>query len=52
MYHLMCFSDFVPEAETRNLLGYTFIGVAAVNILTHVILMMRDNFFKLKRKVR
>lgn len=51
MYHIMCFSDFVPEAETRNLLGYSFIGVAGVNILTHASLMMRDNFTKLKRKL-
>ena len=48
MYHLMCFSNFVPEAETRNQIGFSFIGIASMNILVHFYLLARENVVKLK----
>mgnify|MGYP007004933791 CR=1 FL=1 len=36
-YHMWCFTDIVPEAETRYGLGKSFIGICLGNILVHLV---------------
>ena len=48
MYHIMCFSDFVPEAETRSSLGISFIVCIFGNVTVHLFFMAKDNYHKLK----
>ena len=50
MYHLMSFSDFVPSAETRNMMGFSFVAFAGFNIAIHLIRIGRENYDKLKSK--
>ena len=40
-YFLFCFTDFVPEAETRNGLGIYYGGVTLLNIVVHMFIMLR-----------
>lgn len=35
-YCLMCFTQWVPEVETRHRIGWVFVGVALTNILVHL----------------
>jgi len=35
-YGQMCFTDFVPEPETRSLIGLYYIGVTVANVLVHL----------------
>ena len=51
LYHLMCFSDFVPDAEIRSKLGLSYIALALFNILVHLCLISRDTLLKLKSKI-
>ena len=44
MYHIMCFTFFVPEANTRYLIGYSFIGFTVFNLSVHIILMLAEVF--------
>ena len=39
-YTLWCFTDFVPEAETRHLLGFVFIATSQGNVIVHLTLMV------------
>ena len=48
MYHIMCFSDFVPEASTRSGLGVSFIVFIFMNVATHLFFMIKDNYFRIK----
>ena len=52
MYHLICFTDFVPEPEIRYTLGYTYVIFAASNILVHLLLILRSNILKLIEKLK
>ena len=48
----MCFSDFVPDARLRYKLGYTYIFVAATNLIFYLGLMIRQNFRSLKKRLK
>ena len=48
----MCFSDFVPDAKVRYNLGYTYVFVAATNLVFYLGLMVKQNIKSLKRKMR
>ena len=56
-YHLWCFTDIVGEAETRYLLGFSFIGASLGNVAVHISFMVAFTigqimlYFK-KRKYR
>ena len=41
LYHLMCFSDFLPDAKVRYNLGYSYVFVAATNLIFYLGLMIR-----------
>jgi len=48
LYHVMCFSKFVPDAETRYLLGWSFIGFMAANMLVHFTLLVIETIGNMK----
>ena len=50
MYHLQCFSDFVPDPATRNLVGFSFIVVTMFNIGVHVYFLARAAYQAWKLK--
>ena len=52
LYHLMCFSAFVPDPMIRYNLGYTYVFVAAINLSFYLVLMIRQNFKSMKKKLR
>lgn len=39
-YGLICFTDFVPEAETRHLVGYAYMGTSLFNIAVHLLFLL------------
>ena len=41
-YFLLCFTDFVPEAETRSEIGHFYVAVVLVNVLVHFIFLLLD----------
>ena len=47
-YFLFCFTDFVPEPETRNDLGAYYNYVSFANIGVHISTMLYDSFQKIK----
>ena len=47
MYHLICFTDFVPDPDIRYNLGYSYVFFASGNILIHLLSILRSNFDKL-----
>jgi hypothetical protein len=36
-YHLMCFTDFVPDVNTRELLGMSLVYVTGGNLLVNLL---------------
>ena len=47
-YGQMHFTDYMPEPETRNTIGYTYGGVVLINFSTHLIILIRDTCIKVK----
>ena len=43
-YFLICFSDFVPDAATRNDLGMYYQSVTFTNIAVHMLIMIRTSY--------
>ena len=43
-YFLFCFSDFVPDPETRSNLGFYYISTSFFNMLVNMFIMMKDSF--------
>ena len=39
LYCLMCFTDFVPDEETRSKIGLFYIGVNLFHILVHLVFL-------------
>ena len=39
-YLLMCFSDFVPLAQTRHDIGFFYIGIGLGNIAVHIFIII------------
>jgi hypothetical protein len=48
MYMLMCFTDFVPEPETRNEIGIAYMGISVGNILIHLFFLVVSGGTKIK----
>jgi len=42
VYHLICFTPFVPDVEVRFKLGYSCIGVVSFHILVSLLLILRE----------
>lgn len=50
MYHIMCFSDFVPRAATRNGIGFGFIVTIFANVAVHLFFMIQESYGRLKQR--
>ena len=49
VYLLFCFSDFVPDVETRHfVIGYFYIAVILLNLFVHLIFLFLDTLKKLR----
>ena len=46
MYHLLCFTDFVPEQSTQNIIGYSAITTMFSHMLYFYIVL---SYFFIKR---
>ena len=51
-YFLFCFTDFVPDAETRYKLGFAYIATSFVNLAVHMVIMLRGSFIKVRQSCR
>ena len=51
-YFLFCFTDFVPEPETRNDLGTYYNSITYFNITVHILIMLFSTFQKLRLKCK
>jgi len=51
-YGMLCFTDFVPEPETRSLLGFIYMGVSLVNILVHLTFLALASCNKIKLRCK
>ena len=48
LYHVMLFSNYVEDAETRYLIGWSFIFWTCLNMLVHFGLLLKDTYLELK----
>ena len=51
-YFLLCFTDFVPAAETRNDLGYYYNAVTFANLTVHVCIMLKSSVSKIIMRLK
>ena len=51
-YFLMCFTDFVPDAETRSELGNYYNGVSLGNIVVHMLIMLGGSLLAVRLRCR
>jgi len=51
LYHLQCFSDFVPSAETCSEIGKSFIAFTLLNLAVHLYFLSRSCCSKMKTKL-
>ena len=52
LYHMILFTDYVPEARIRYLFGWSLIFSNSVAISIHVFLMGKEILFELKKKIK
>ena len=45
-YSMWCFTDMVPEADTRYNVGYGFIVVSLANIAVHLLNMLIETIYR------
>ena len=45
-YGHLHFTDYMPEPEARNSIGYVYMGVIFVNISVHLVILIRDTYIK------
>ena len=50
IYHLICFTDFVPKPETRYTMGYSYIFFAASSLFVHSFLLFRRNVINIWKR--
>ena len=51
-YLMLCFTDWVGEADTRYLVGWVFIGIICSHLFTHLVLLLHNSFMVIKEKKR
>ena len=51
-YAIMCFTDLVPDPETRYKVGFVHIGVLCLHLLVHTVMILRPPAIKVKQKCR
>lgn len=43
-YHLMCFSDFIIDADTQFSMGYSFVAVILVVVVVNVVVVVYKQY--------
>ena len=52
LYHVMCFTDFVPEAEDRYYIGWSFVACICMNLMVHLYLLIMDTVAQVKESCK
>ena len=52
LYHVMCFTDFVPEAEDRYFIGWSFVACICMNLMVHLTLLIMDTTAQIKESCK
>ena len=52
LYLVMCFSDFVGDAITRNKMGFVFIGILSFNVLVHMVNLVVRTILQFRLRIR
>ena len=52
MYHIICFTDYVPDAETKFFIGYSCITFVIGGLLINSYSLITSPFFTLRKKLR
>jgi len=51
LYHMFCFTDWVPNASDRYIMGWSFICFTSLNLICHLVILARDQIFQFKYKI-
>ena len=51
-YCLFCFTDFVPEARTRNDLGFHYNNIALINVAFHFLIIFGSSLRKVRLLIK
>ena len=51
-YHIICFTNFVPEPETRFLIGYSCCAILIIGVGSNMIMLVVQPIQVLKRKCK
>lgn len=51
LYHMFSFTDWVPEASDRYIMGWSFIVFTSLNLICHLIILARNQIFQFKYKI-
>ena len=52
VYLLMCFTDFVSEADSKYFIGYFYCGVSILNIAVHLFFILIETFKKSRKDLK
>ena len=52
LYHVMCFTDLVPEAENRYMIGWSFVAMICMNLMVHLTLLFKDTIAGIKESCK
>ena len=52
LYHALIFTDWVPQPDVRYLMGWSFIAVTCLNLVTHFILLISDTYLNSSRSLK
>ena len=52
LYHLQLFTNFVTSAETRSMIGASFMTVVLLNISVHLFPMLKESCGALYQKIK
>ena len=52
LYMVCCFSNYVPEPETRHLCGFAFIGILATFVAIHLVMLLYGAYMALRYCIR
>jgi len=45
-YHLFLFTEYVPDAQVRYMIGWSIVGVTTFNILVNILVVLVSTVFK------
>ena len=51
-YFMFCFTDWIPGADTRYMIGWLFITIITLHLASHLMVLVRSSFIELKTKAK